>query len=419
MDIQTRTDCRLCGHKPLDPIFSLGDLYVSNFVDNKGDGDRGPLDLVLCNEKEGGCGLVQLQHTASHEALYRDYWYRSGINKTMTDELQGITKKVESLVKLKQGDYVIDIGANDGTLLRGYTVKGVNLIGYEPARNLDKYNSVGTTKVFQDFFNHAVWQKTFGSAKARAITAIAMFYDLEDPNLFVSDIAKCLDDDGVFIVQMSYLPLMLETNEVGNICHEHVEYYSLLSMENLLSRNNLEVADVELNDINGGSFRLYIRHSAKGEKMPAPIGASIRVAALREYEKKLGLGDKKVYEDFVKRVESIKEKTVSFVKNEVATGKTVYVYGASTKGNTVLQYFGLDEKLIKAAAERNPDKWGKKTVGTHIPIISEDQARKEKPDYFLVLPWHFLAEFRFREKEFFAQGGKFIVPFPEVMILDN
>jgi len=419
MDIKIRPNCRVCGNQSMQSIFSLGDLYVSNFLSEGEEGDKAPLDLVLCSVEDGGCGLVQLRHTTPHEALYRNYWYRSGINRTMTDELNGIARKAESLVRLKADDYVIDIGANDGTLLRGYTTEGLNRIGYEPARNLEQYNTKGTTKIFPDFFNHPVWEKTLGSIKAKVVTAIAMFYDLEDPNLFVSDVAKCLDDNGVFIIQMSYLPLMLETNEVGNICHEHVKYYSLFSMENLLKRNDLEVMDVELNEINGGSFRLYIRHKGKGKKMSVPIGANVRVASLREYEKKLGLGDKKVYDDFVKRVEEIKEKTVALIKKEVAVGKKVYVYGASTKGNTVLQYFGLDDKLIGAAAERNPDKWGKKTVGTNIPIISEDQARAEKPDYFLVLPWHFLAEFREREKDYFAAGGKFIVPFPEFEIIED
>jgi NDP-4-keto-2,6-dideoxyhexose 3-C-methyltransferase len=416
-----RETCRVCGNRNLVPILSLGELYVSDFLgDQEGDKSfKAPLELILCNAKDGGCGLLQLRHTVSHEVMYRNYWYRSGMNKTMTDELCGIAAKVESLVKLSPGDSVIDIGANDGTLLRGYTRVGVRLIGYEPAKNLKQYNSVGTTRIFEDFFNAAAWRKAFGDAKAKAITAIAMFYDLEDPNQFVAEIAECLGDDGVFIVQQSYLPLMLKTNELGNICHEHLEYYSLLSIENLLSRHNLEVVDVELNDINGGSFRTYIRHKGKGEKVSIPIGADIRVAALREYEKKLGLGDKKVYEDFVSRVEKIKESVMSFLAKELARGKKVYVYGASTKGNTVLQYFKLDHSMIGAAAERNPDKWGKKTVGTMIPIISEAQARAEKPDYFLVLPWHFLREFREREKEFFARGGRFIVPFPEFRVLEG
>jgi len=335
----------------------------------------------------------------------------------MTDELHGIAKGLESVAGLVAGDYVIDIGANDGTLLRGYAVDGLNLIGYEPANNLEQYNSVGTTKVFKDFFNASVWEKEFPGKKAKVITAIAMFYDLEDPNAFVADIASILDKDGVFVVQQSYLPLMLKTNEIGNICHEHLEYYSLLSMENLMKRHGLEVFDVALNDINGGSFRTYIRHTGSGSNASAASGARERVASMRASEAALGLDTLGPYQEFVKRVDDIRDKCNAFIKEEKAKGKTIYGYGASTKGNTLLQYFGIGPDSIITIAERNPDKWGKKTVGTNIPIVSEDEARGAKPDYFLVLPWHFLEEFRHREKDFFAHGGKFIVPMPEFRII--
>ncbi|MFH1246484.1 MAG: class I SAM-dependent methyltransferase [Candidatus Liptonbacteria bacterium] len=417
----TRSTCRVCGASNLTPIWSLGELYVSDFL---GPGEESaarkfPLELMLCNAKNGGCGLLQLKHTVSAETLYRNYWYRSGMNKTMTDELQGIARTAESLVNLEPGDFVMDIAANDGTLLRGYTTSGINLTGYEPAKNLAQYNPVSTRRIFQDFFDAEPWKKEFGDQKAKIITAIAMFYDLEDPNKFVSDVAELLDPEGIFIVQMMSLPLMLKQNAFDNICHEHLEYYSLLAMENLLRRHNLEVFDVALNDINGGSFRLYMRHARKGKTVKVPPEAEGRVKALREHEAELGLNDQPVYDKFAAEVEKMKEQAQDFIKKEVTGGKKVYVYGASTKGNTLLQYYGLDNKLITAAAERNPDKWGKKTVGTMIPIISEDQARKEKPDYFLVLPWHFIKEFKERERDYLQGGGKFIIPLPQFGIVDQ
>lgn len=419
--ITVRETCRLCGKKDLASILSVGDLYVSDFLgnDDAARSFKAPLELIFCEPQKGGCGLLQLRHTVSHEVMYRNYWYRSGINQTMTNELNNIAKTVESITGLKAGDFAIDIGANDGTLLRGYGAEGLNRIGYEPANNLEQYNSVGTTKVFKDFFNAAAWKKEFGEKKAKAITAIAMFYDLEDPNAFVTDIADVLDEEGVFIVQQSYLPLMLDTNEVGNICHEHLEYYSLFSMENLMKRNGLEIFDVITNDINGGSFRTYIRHAGKGKTLNVPAGAPERMEAMRASESKLGLDTKAPYEAFVSRLNDLKEQCVSFLKEEVANGKKIYGYGASTKGNTLLQYFGIGPDLIVAIAERNPDKWGKKTVGTNIPIVSEDEARAAKPDYLFILPWHFLKEFREREKDFFAQGGKFIVPMPEFAVIDK
>jgi hypothetical protein len=341
------------------------------------------------------------------------------MNQTMTDELNGIARAVETIAGLKDGDRVIDIGANDGTLLRGYGVKGLRRIGFEPARNLGQYNSVGTTKVLNDFFNFAAWQKEFSGVKAKAITAIAMFYDLEDPNAFVGDVAKILDDNGMFVVQQAYLPLMLATNEIGNICHEHLEFYSLLSMENLMKRHALEIFDVTTNDINGGSFRTYIRHTGKGSALNVAPGAAERVAAMRAAEAKLKLHEVAPYQAFADRVNGIRDRLVAFLKEEKAKGKKIYGYGASTKGNTLLQYFGLGPDLITAIAERNPDKWGKKTVGTLIPIVSEAEARAAQPDHMLILPWHFLEEFRKREVEYFKQGGKFIVPMPEFSIIES
>ncbi len=419
--VAVRTTCRVCDFKPLTPILSLGDLHVSDFVDEKNDleSQKFPLELVLCNKKNGGCGLLQLKHTVSHESMYRNYWYRSGMNKTMTDELQGIARKVKSLVPLKNKDYVIDIGANDGTLLRSYGVEGLSGIGFEPARNLMPYARKGTTQIINDFFKFSTWKKEFGSRKAKAITAIAMFYDLEDPNQFVADAAQCLDKEGIFIIQMSYLPSMLSQNAFDNICHEHLEYYSLLSLEHLLHAYALEAFDVELNDINGGSFRIYIRHRNEGKQIQISKGAAKRVQALRQYEKKLGLDNRKIYDDFVGRVLKLKERLTRHIRREVSQGKKVHVYGASTKGNTLLQFYNLDHRVIAAAAERNPDKWGRKTVGTGIPIISEEQARAEQPDYFLILPWHFLDEFMVRESKFLESGGKFIVPMPQFKIISK
>jgi hypothetical protein len=413
--------CRVCGLKNLTPVFSLGELCVSNFVDgpeSPANKEKFPLELMLCNVSDGGCGLLQLNETVSHEAMYRNYWYRSGINKTMTDELNGIAHIMENMANVHAGDYVLDIGTNDGTLLRAYSDPGLQRIGFEPANNLGQYNSKGTTKVFNDFFSAARWEKEFADAHAKSITAIAMFYDLEDPNSFVSDVAKILDPHGVFVIQQSYLPLMLATNEIGNICHEHLEYYSLLALENLLKRHNLEVFDVVLNDINGGSFRTYIRHT--GAKIPGMrAGAAERLQDLRDSEIALGLNSRAPYDDFNKRVNAIRDTLKAFLKNEKAKGKKIYGYGASTKGNTLLQYFELGPDLIDVIAERNPDKWGKKTVGTLIPIISEEQARSEKPDYFLVLPWHFFPEFKEREREYLKGGGKFILPMPEFRIVGD
>ncbi len=406
-----RSSCRVCGSKKLKSILTLGKLRVSDFTKNAKGTRKEPLELVLCQQDLGGCGLLQLRHTVSHEEMYRNYWYRSGVNKTMTAELYSIVQRVKSLVRLNGGDFVIDIGANDGTLLGAYQVPDLMTVGFEPARNLVKDTRKHAAVVFNDFFNAKAWKKKYKKIQAKAITAIAMFYDLDDPNQFVADVATCLDPEGIFIIQMSYLPLMLSQNAFDNICHEHLEYYSLGSLEFLLQRHGLEVFDAEINDVNGGSFRVYVKHKTN-ETIQPPIGAEVRTQSLRLFETNLGLHTSLPYQEFSERVWIFREQITSFIKREVSAGKKVYVYGASTKGNTLLQYFGLDHRLITAAAERNKEKWGLKTIGTAIPIISEEQARNERPDYFLVLPWHFAQEFKERERQFLERGGRLIMPMP-------
>ncbi len=410
-------NCRVCNSDSLSPVLSLGNQYISDFVDSMTENASAPLELVICNAAEGGCGLLQLKHTADQGSLYRNYWYRSGINQTMKDALKDISTKASQLANLQTGDYVIDTGSNDNTLLKSYETPDLKRIGFEPATNLMPYAQDPNITVINDFFSAEPFLKASNNKKAKVITSIAMFYDLEDPNKFTSDAAACLDKDGLWIIQMAYLPSMLLDNIFDNICHEHLEYYSLLSLENLLERHELKVIDVELNDVNGGSYRTYITHKENTNIVPFE-GAADRVGALRNQEKTMQLDTLAPYNDFAQGVQDIKEKVTSFIKEETGKGKTVYVYGASTKGNTLLQYFGLDHTVITAAAERNPDKWGKKTVGTLIPIISEEEARAAKPDYFLILPWHFLPEFKSREAEYLNAGGKFIVPLPQFEIVE-
>jgi len=415
----TRTTCRVCDGAPV-PILSLGNHYVSDFVTpGESDGTRAPLELVLCRR----CHLLQLKHTVPAENMYRNYWYRSGTNSTMRGALADIANTAEQLIHLKEGDTVLDIGCNDGTLLAAYKTGKVFKVGFDPAENLAPYSRQVADCVVTGFFEAAAFQKhpDLKNRKPKIVTSIAMFYDLEDPKQFVSDIKTVMHPDGLWIVQMSYLPLMLKTNEVGNICHEHLEYYSLQSFEYLLNLFGFEVVDAELNDVNGGSFRAYIRNQSADHGVFSDATyrglAADRVRALREQEIKLGLDDTRAYTEFAFWVERIKEDVVGFIREQVSRGKKVYVYGASTKGNTVLQYFGLDHTLITAASERNPDKWGKVTVGTHIPIVSEADARAARPDYFLVLPWHFIEEFQAREKDYLLGGGRFIMPMPRFALI--
>lgn len=398
--------CRVCKSPSLERVLFLGNQYVSDFVASDGNSPRVPLELVRCSS----CGLVQLRHTVSRSSLYRHYWYRSGISPTMRKALAELVLRTCEVAKPRPGDLVLDIGCNDGTLLRSYRIEGLFLAGFEPAENLVEEAKKGTDLIFDDFFSAKAFKLKLVERKARIVTSVAMFYDLEDPDSFVSDVSEILTPEGVWVVQQNYLVTMLEQNGFDNIGHEHLEYYSLGTMRTLLEKHGLEVFQVETNDVNGGSFRTFICHKGR-----YPIGES--VPCMEENEARLRLGDPATYKTFALSIERVRAHARDFVVGEVKRGKTVYVYGASNRGNTILQYCGLDHSVIKKAADANPEKWGRKTVGTLIPIVSKEEARRDKPDYFLILPHHFLQEIRNDEKEYLESGGKLIVPLPEFRLV--
>lgn len=405
--------CRSCGSEELAPIISLGNQYVTNFVDKNNDGQvRCPLDLILCEN----CKLVQLKHNAPPESMWNEqYWYKSGISSTIKEDLKDIVETSVKIAGPKEGELVIDIGCNDGTLLGFYPNKSLKLVGFEPSKNVAKDAKEKGFHIINNFFNYEDYKKEFGNKKAKIITAISMFYDLENPNKFMEDIVSCLDKDGLLVIQQNYLLTMLTNNAFDNICHEHREYYSLLSLNNLLEKYNLEVFDIIQNGINGGSIRTYIKFKGNN-KIKSSEGSKKRLELVKMKEKEMSLDTLKPYLEFASRINKIKKDLLNFLREEKEKGKKICVYGASTRGNVILQYFNLDEKLIACAADKNPDKWGKKTVGSLIPIVSPEELRKINPDYILVMVWHFFEEIKKQEKVYFENGGKFIVPLPNFKV---
>ena len=392
--------CLLCKNKKIKKVFSLGNLFVSNFVNKNqiSKGIKSPLTLMYCSN----CTLLQLSHIAPQEIMYkRFYWYRSGVTKIMRRALKDIYYSSLKYIKLKKNDVVLDIGANDGTLLK-YFGKNIKTIGCEPANNLIGKLKKNCDFVLNDFWSYKKLNKLVNKNKLnkpKIITAIGMFYDLEDPNKFIRDSVLALDDKGIFIAQLMCLKSMIEKNDIGNICHEHIEFYSLKSLKYLFENNGLEIFKIEENDINGGSYRIFCRKFNKGS-IPLP-----KENVLTSVKK------------FVKRANRNKQITMNFIKKQIKKEKKIFLYGASTKGNTILQYYKLNNKIIPFAAERSPEKWKKYTVGTGIKIISEKEARKLKPDYFFVTPWGFIKEFIKREHSWLKKGGKFIVPFPKFKLI--
>lgn len=418
-DYTPRTTCRLCGGKELDFLFTLGNQYVSDFPEfpYKPPSVRCPIEIMMCRD----CTLVQQWHTARQDFLYTHYyWYRSGVTQTMRDALRDVTAAAERLVDLKPGDVVLDIGSNDGTLLRSYTVPGIVRVGVEPANNLAKEGREGVDVFVNDFwdarlyFNALVDQLApyVAGPKAKIVTACGMLYDLEDPSRFIADVAKVLASDGVFIAQLMCLKQTILRRDVGNFAHEHLEFYSLNSLGHLFSKHGLVIFRVEENDINGGSYRLFIKHCSSGE--PDTIESSVVQAYT--VERRIGLDKPMIYALFFKELEENKFKVIKLVRDAIERGEKVWVYGASTKGNVILQYYDLGPELIEAAADRSPEKWGKCTVNG-IPIKSEEDFRKAAPKYALVLPYAFLPEFIERESAWRAGGGKFIVPLPDFWVV--
>lgn len=400
MQVVERSTCRI-SNQPLIDILDLGDLPFSCFPSP---GDPTPVALPLKLSLCPLSGLVQLRHSVNPDEMYSQYWYMSGVNQSMKDALKSIVDQAMARSKnpLKADDVVLDIASNDGTLLSAYPTD-LFRVGIDPAKNIKPKNC---NLHINTYFSLEAFEQHLKQKKAKIVTSIAMFYDLEDPIKFAQDVAEVLEPGGLWIIELSYLPTMLEKNSFDTICSEHLEYYSLAAIDYILERSGLKIEDVELNDVNGGSFRLYIRHADFVNETQA-------VRDMRASEKSMQLTHVQTYIDFAARVQKNKAEMIDFLEAQKRLGKKVIGYGASTKGNTILAYYGIGPDLIAYVADRNPIKWGRQTV-TRIPIISEEEARKMNPDYFLALPYHFMGEFLKREDEFVKKGGKFVSPIPNL-----
>ncbi|MEW6600769.1 MAG: class I SAM-dependent methyltransferase [Nitrospirota bacterium] len=417
MHLIYRKTCRICNSSALTKVIDLGEQYLQgSFIK---EGKENPalrkisLEVVRCDPTidEKACGLLQMAISVPPVILYSSYWYRSGTNRTMHNHLKGIASVAAELVGKKKAA-VLDIGCNDGTLLNYYP-KAYAKYGVDPS---DVAQSIsGGITVVQDIFPSPELNDVLGDARLDIITSIAMFYDLEDPLSFVKSLKSILAYDGIWIFEQSYMPAMLKMNSYDTICHEHLEYYSFAVIENILARADMKVFRVEFNDINGGSIRCYATHKSNFKFKNHENQQTLEQVRQEEFD--LELDTDKPYKNFQDRINLHREKLSSLLKGLKREGKRIHVYGASTKGNTILQWCGIDNTTIDFAADRNPEKDGAKTIGTNIPIISEEKSRAMNPDYYLVLPWHFREEFLEREKAMLERGTGFIFPLPEIDIV--
>jgi NDP-4-keto-2,6-dideoxyhexose 3-C-methyltransferase len=404
--------CLICGNDKLVPILDLGIQSLTGVFPRTKDMlvGQGHLRLLKCQEDRDGkkCGLVQLGHIYNAGDLYGEtYGYRSGLNRSMVDHLHHKINRILRKVTLKSGDLVIDIGSNDSTLLQGYPAKNIRLFGIDPLGDKMRKYYPPHINLITDFFNKKILEKNIGSQKAKVITSIAMFYDLESPLDFMQQVYELLANDGVWVFEQSYMPKMLSVNAYDTVCHEHLEYYRLKQIKWMADHIGFKILDVEFNQINGGSFSVMV---AKKDSLYRE--ASSLVERILKSEAKLGLHTLKPYQAFRQRVLQHKGKFQSQIRKLNKSGKKVLGYGASTKGNVILQYCKLGSEDISYIAEVNPEKFGAYTPGTLIPIVSEQEARAMKPDYFVVFPWHFKKHIIAREKKFVAEGGKLLFPLP-------
>jgi C-methyltransferase-like protein/methyltransferase family protein/putative zinc binding protein len=405
-----RTRCRICGGTELASVLNLGSQALTGvFPKTRTEAvASGPLELVKC---QTGCGLVQLRHSYDMNELYgTNYGYRSGLNSSMVRHLQSKVRRIMQAGVLGSGDLVVDIGSNDGTTLAAYPEGCFELVGIDPTGRKFAQFYPDHVRLIPDFFSADLLHKELPGRRAKVITSFSMFYDLEDPTAFMREIHACLDDEGLWVFEQSYLPAMLRTNSFDTVCHEHLEFYALKQICWMAERAGLKLLDVEFNRVNGGSFSVTAaKLSSKRSGNPALIQGVL------SEENATGLDDPATWESFRRRVEGARRDLLQFLEEARRTGKRVCGLGASTKGNVLLQYFGIDSRLLEAIGEVNEDKFGAFTPGTLIPLVPENEVLASNPDFLLVLPWHF--------RDFFLQlpklrGRALIFPLPHFELVE-
>jgi|TARA_Y100000294_G_scaffold163970_1_gene170335 SAM-dependent methyltransferase len=408
--------CRICKNKDLKKIIDLNNQYIQGSFIKKNFPKpylkKIPLQLALCTK----CSLVQLLHTTKKEILYKNYWYESGINKTMKIHLKNLVNLIFKIKKREVKNIrVLDIGCNDGTLLKCYP-KNVEKYGIDPSQIINKIDKK-KVNVIRDFFPPQ--KKKFKNLKIKfdLITSIAMFYDLQDPNSFVKNIKYNLKDKEIWVFELSYLLDMLKLNSFDTICHEHLEYYSLHSLNYLMKNNRLKIFHISKNLINGGSIRCFVTHD-KNDYYDDKYNLNVLKKMINN-EKKLKINSLSIYKKFFIKILKLKKKLNIIIKKIKNQNKSIYILGASTKGNTILQFLEIDNKILPYAVERNKEKIGAKTIGSNIKIISEKSAKKNPPNYQLVLPWHFKNEIIKRELNYLKKGGNLIFPLPKIKIINK
>ena len=400
--------CRLCKKSRLKELFTLGNMcFTGKFPSKNQSIKKKPITVTICSN----CELVQLGHNFDLKYLYGpDYGYRTGINKTMLAHVKNVVNYLTKKAKLKKDEMTLDIASNDGSLLKYYN-KNIKTFGIDPILKKYQKEYKKINYKISDFFSFEKIRKVTNK-KFKIITALSVFYDAYDPNKFLNDVKKLLSNDGIFLLEFADLASIIKYKMFDTICHEHLEYYSTKVIIDLCKKNNLRVFDIKENDVNGASKQYYICHNLSNYKSNKNV-----IKKKLNYEKKLNLSKVSTFKKFIKEINVSKNRLLKLLNEISKKGKSIHCYGASTKGNVLLQYYKINNKMIKFAAERNKSKYNLYTPGSKIKIISEKISRSYKPDYYLVLPWHFKKEILIREKQIRKSGTKLIFPLPKLEII--
>lgn len=400
--------CRICSNEELEEVLSLEPQYIgTTFVkDNEShpmSKIKVPLTLQLCKI----CGLVQLKETVNSDLLYSDYYYRTNVNDTMKRDLKELVDSVmRKSENIQTGDCVVDIGCNDGTMLTMYP-SCFKRVGVDPAKNISWEHLEESIEIVNDYFSEESVLRGTGGKKAKVLTFCACFYDMPDPNETVSAIKKVLAEDGMAVIQVSYLLNTVKDMNIYDVCHEHIEYYSLETLIRLFNKYNLSIFDASLNGVNGGSLRVYVTH--KENHWPKSEGLRFILGM----ERRFGLDKTETYSKWNKTMVELKTITNNWLSDIVEKGGNYIGLGASTKGNVLLQFLGIDKTKMQYISDRSPVKVGLKTLGTDILLISEEEARWLNPTCMVLLPWNFEEEILAREQEYIKNGGTIFVPLPQ------
>ena len=403
--------CRVCGNEHYYTVLDLGDQYLSGIFPKLVDPDmyKGPLKLVKCDESTGGCGHVQLEHTFDLPTMYgEEYGYRSGLNSSMIKHLREKYEKITNYLNLKENDIVVDIAGNDGTFL-GFFPSTLKLVSIDPtSKKFGRYFSDHVSYI-ADFFSKKTFREFFGKSNAKLITSFSMFYDLEDPCQFAKEVNSVLDpEEGIWVLEQSYMPEMLRANSFDTVCHEHLSYYGMRQLKYIMDQAGFKIIDFEFNDVNGGSISLVVANKdSKYEE------ATQMLNDLLQEELDLKFNTTEPWNDFSFRIEECRIKFWELINKCKEDKLKIAALGASTKGNVTLQTWGVTADDIQVVGEVNPDKDGSFTPGTWIPIKNEDSVIEEY-DVFVILPWHF--------KNFFINSSKFkgkklLFPLPNAEII--